>query len=663
MNNRRGKNSSSIPYARRLGVRFTLPLMAALLFFAGSMLGFGYFQAREQAVAGGTAHIRQLAAFAALQETYVRHWIEESMEPILRALEDAGPIRMHAYPTYRQRLEKAIMAAMPAERGQIDMRVYLEYRRNVWSGTRFIRGETPVHFLPDTDAIRHVLLAVADDAETWRMHVEEGASAVNALTARYYAPVFKRDSRGRRSRFGVLTADVSLAWLAGRIRSISTTPEAHIFFMDEAGVWTLPEPPFATAADAGSGADRGLSRLHSLMLSKQTGQTLVLWENTPHVAAYMPFSSGNLMLGMLIPEKELFGNLNRLFALFGIAGAAVFLFALLSLRRTAGLILRPVRDLSRYAEQLSAGDFSYRQAQGLPAPGTSVFFKKNAQRPDEPGRLKNAAAQLRAALRQRQRDLTVLAATRERLFGEIALAGKLQHTLRRGTAEPPKNFLLAADLRPAGPIANEALDSFVKDTDTLCCITASATAHGIPAALLLARVLPLLRELLLSGASPAEALENANIILHSYAPIDKTEMSPFVSVFIGLFSAHEGTFLWAGAGKNPPYRIVAGKAVALPWSGDLPLGVKQDAVYQNQRMTLTAGETLFVCGARLPAMLSPSGRAFGEERLLSLLEASPKPPDRLLEDIHAACRAHTQSETPSEDIALLAVRWLGGRRP
>jgi sigma-B regulation protein RsbU (phosphoserine phosphatase) len=267
------------------------------------------------------------------------------------------------------------------------------------------------------------------------------------------------------------------------------------------------------------------------------------------------------------------------------------------------------------------------------------------------------------ALGERQRDLTLLAAAHERLFGEIALAGKLQYTLRRGRQKPPESFMLAAELRPAGPIAHDVFDYFAPDAETLYCLTASVTAHGIPAALLMDRVLPLLHELLLGGMPPAQALENANTIILSYAPIDKSDrkdLSPFVSVFISAISAKDGKLVWASAGKPPPYLVFAGKAQALPWSGDFPLGVQGGIVYHNHKSTLKPGETLVLCGSKLTGLSSPGGEAFGEERLLALLRSSTGNPAQLVASVLSACLAYTGSETPPEDIALLALRWLGG---
>ncbi len=647
-------SSARIPYRSRLAVRFTLPLLAILAFFSGTMLILGYFHVREQAVAGTAAQIRQLAVFASFQEAYVRRWTEGGAAPVVRALEEAGPDRLYEYDTYRQRLEDAILAAMPAERGMLGITVYLEDTQGRRHAVRFRRGEEPLHFTPGEDAMRRAFLAVANNDGSWRTFVSESGVG-KELTTRYYTPVNKRDFQGLPSRFGVLTVDVSMAWVAGRIRTISLTPETQVFFMDNEGAWTLPEAP-------GDGLASDLARLHRLMFAKQTGQTIVSREGKKYVVAYMPLGSGDLMFGMFIPEKDLFGDLDRTLLFFVMVGLFLFLFALLFLKRTANLILHPVHELSLEAKRLSVGDFSPAKA----PPVSRSFSRPLAEQwPDEPTRLYNTATRLRVALGQRQKDLTLLAATRERLFGEIALAGKLQHTLRHGTQKVPDRFILAAELSPAGHIAHEAFDYFSREEgtgETLYCVTASVTAHGIPAALLMDRVLPLLHELLVSGMSPAEALENANTIILSYAPIDKKGLSPFVSVFVGALFAQDGTILWASAGKPPPYRIFIGSTASLPWSGDFPLGVQGESVYTNHTTTLRPGETLLLCGGRLTALLSPDGEAFGEERLLSLLTAATGTPAQLIESIRSACFAHVGSETPPEDIALVAVRWKGRYR-
>ncbi len=214
--------------------------------------------------------------------------------------------------------------------------------------------------------------------------------------------------------------------------------------------------------------------------------------------------------------------------------------------------------------------------------------------------------------------------------------------------------------------ARDVFDYFPKDEETLYCLAASVTAHGIPAALLMDRVLPLLHELLLSGLSPARALENANTIILSYAPVnegDQSDLSPFVSVFIGAFSGRDGAFTWASAGKPPPYRLFAGQAESLPWSGDFPLGVRGGISYSDHTDRLRPGEMLFFCGNRLTGLSSPAGEVFGEDRLLSLLKSSTGSPARLAESVLSASLAYTESESPPDDLAILALRWLGGGRP
>lgn len=679
-------HASPIPLLSRLGPRVTWPLMAVFLFFAGGVLSLGYFKAREEVMAGAAAHIRQLAGFAAIEEAYARQWIKASVAPILGALEDAGPARLQNYENYQLRLEEAIMAAMPAERGQLDIRVYLDYtqgqegRRQVnplpeeprhlsaargWGGVSFIRGQAPSHFVPDQQEVSQALLAVYHDQENWRMLVADGPDGANVLIARYYAPVFQRSFRGLRSPFGVLTADVSLDWLAERIQTVSTMAGAHVFFVDATGHWLLPEALRQTVGASGLKAVPGPYQLAEPLNFAEAGRSLVTLQDKPYLAVYSPLrDADDLMLGLLIPEEQLLGPLNRILILFIFVGLVLLGLAFLSLRRTIGLILGPVRALRRYAEELSVGGFSREPTEApLSAQGNEPApFRSHSQWPDEPGRLNRAISRLRTALRQRQRDLGLIGNTRERLFGEMALAGKLQHTLRHATSAPPENILLAAALFPAGHITHEVLDYFSKDQETLCFITAGVTAHGIPAALLMDRLIPLLHEQLLNGADPAEALENANIIIHSYAPIDKTDLSPFVSVCLGAISAKDGRLIWASAGKNPPYRILAGQSQALPWSGDLPLGVKPDAAYHNQTAELQPGETLFFCGVRLLAMLSPTGLAFGEERLEALLGAAAQSPGELITSVHAACLAHARRDTPPEDLALMAIAWLGEKQ-
>ncbi|MDR2945628.1 MAG: hypothetical protein LBV79_02630, partial [Candidatus Adiutrix sp.] len=343
-----GPGLRRIPFSNRLGLRFTLPLLAVLAFSSASMI-LGYLSVRSEALAGAAAQIRQLEAYAAIQEVYGRQWVENNIRHIVWALEEVGPERLYTDEAFRERFEGSVMATMPAERGVLGLAVYLEDSRGARYGVRFTRDEAPLYFTPDSGALQHAFLAASGGA-SWQTLVTEG-EAGKRLTARYYTPVSRRNFQGLPFNCGVLTVDLSMSWLADRILAISTVPSTQVFFMDKEGNWTLPEAPGAELAP-------GLARLRRLMLGRQAGQTAVTWKNEAQAVIYMPLGSGDLMFAMLIPEARLFSDLDRMLRLFIGAGALLFLFALLFLHRTASLILRPVRELSGIATRLSAGDFS-----------------------------------------------------------------------------------------------------------------------------------------------------------------------------------------------------------------------------------------------------------------------------------------------------------------
>jgi sigma-B regulation protein RsbU (phosphoserine phosphatase) len=57
---------------------------------------------------------------------------------------------------------------------------------------------------------------------------------------------------------------------------------------------------------------------------------------------------------------------------------------------------------------------------------------------------------------------------------------------------------------------------------------------------------------------------------------------------------------------------------------------------------------------------SPSSEAFGEPRLLALLDPPPASAAVLLERIEAALAAHDAGREPFDDVTMLAVRRAGG---
>ncbi|MDL2271515.1 SpoIIE family protein phosphatase [Desulfovibrio sp. OttesenSCG-928-I05] len=678
--------------------RFTLPLVAGLLCMLLLLFALGYKTASDELLLEIDAQVRQLQSYIVRQDIFSRRWIPETA-PLVRELEEfgAGAINGNTYYS-RRMLENVIATILEGDLARSNVVIYMRDTAGALHGMRFAPGVVPLSFTPRDEDIGAALAEMHSGPPGWRSQVMRVNGELE-VAYRYMQPLFAENGAAQRARsaqaesgvmdavkefggpgqpFGILRIDVATPWFKKRMNSIRAMTGFAAFLMDRVGAWTLPPP--VNAAE-----EKEFARLNAAMREKDTGHIFLRWRGSPHICVFMPLLTDGAQLGILIPKDELFGRLYMITAAMVAAAGVLMLLALYFLRKTSTGILRPLRKLGRLAERLAQGDFSETEnGDGHNSPSgtgaTSANGKNPDDPPDEPARLRTSVETLRAALRRQERDVTQLAISKERIFGEMELAGRLQRSLYQGDIPVTDTVSVAASLFPVGTLSSAMFDCFFRSEDEISCVLASVSARGVPAALLLDRVVPLLHELLLAGLSPARALENANHILTSYSPLDKSAVSPLASVYIGTLHKRTGRMVWACAGKTPPCRIFAGKAVPLPPSGGLPLGATSTAEYHDYELHLLPGETLFACSDRLLAIPDKAGSLFGETMLAPLLAAFMGKQEELPEFIYTAAMEYAGITDPSpvprsdpdsppgnaapgvtlpEDIALTALCWHG----
>lgn len=343
---------------------------------------------------------------------------------------------------------------------------------------------------------------------------------------------------------------------------------------------------------------------------------------------------------------------------FGICGA----FAVASVASFAVIkrMLRPMDYVAGAAERLARGDFAPHDDSG----GGALLYADALTRPqgamDELTRLMRVVNSLRRALKQRMQDLALVVAARERILGELALARLIQKGLSPKSMPKADNLETAGKLYVAQAVCGDMYDAFFRPPHELCLVLADVAARGIAAPILTGRVMPLLRELLLSGAAPGAALETVNHTLLVHAKTSAA--APFVSVLAGVLNTETGLLTWAGAGQRPPLLLRGKSVLELPWSQDVPVSLLPHVRYRNLTCDLRAGDALFFATDGLGAALSRHGEPYGDARLFAVLRAAASSgyeSDSLLREVYRDVLRHAAPLWPLDDIALLVLRWSG----
>ena len=205
---------------------------------------------------------------------------------------------------------------------------------------------------------------------------------------------------------------------------------------------------------------------------------------------------------------------------------------------------------------------------------------------------------------------------------------------------------------PAAHTGGDFYDYVFMYDGRLMVFMADITSHGAPAAMLIARLALEIRSSLLISSTPSDMMRNLNHALFRYLPQDH-----FIKMVVVELVPATGEMTLVNAGHQQPLlHSQDGKVSQL--DGDqtgLPLGGADDADYTEIPCVLPCGGTLILYTDGMGQATSPSGQAYGHERIRSQVAAvhggSLKIGERLVADV----RQFIGSAEQREDICVVCL--------
>ncbi len=484
-------------------------------------------------------------------------------------------------------------------------------------------------------------------------YYDEGAG--NIIMATYSVPFYKSID-GKKEFMGVITADISLSWLQDIVSSIKIGRTGYGFVLSQNGrIVTYPVREFVMNETIFDLAEaRKDLRLRVMGQEMVNGKSGVVVSNSIVTGkkcwiAYTPLKASGWSLGVVFPEDELMADmdtLNHIVLLIGIAG---FLFLWLVIAWIAGSITRPIRSLSKTTKDIARGNLH--------------FDLSGISSQDEVGELAQSFIYMRNALKKYIDELTQATVSKERLESELRIAHDIQVNLveKKFPAFPGRHeFDIYALLDPAKEVGGDFYDFFFLDHDHLCFVIADVVGKGVPAALFMAMTKILIRITAKELKSPEMILDkvNAEICMDN-----KTCM--FITVFCAIMDTKSGEVCYANAGHDLPFIIRSGKnPELLTGAGALPVGLDERSVYEKARVVLHPQDTIFLYTDGVTEAFNAHQEQFQEERLKSVLFVNQNdPPEKLVNAVAKDIKVFTQDYPQSDDITLLAIKYLPLDRP
>lgn len=352
-----------------------------------------------------------------------------------------------------------------------------------------------------------------------------------------------------------------------------------------------------------------------------------------------------------VPVQDLKAPANALTARLIKISIIAIVIGVLAAFFMANRIAQPLSQLANLAQRLPAEDI----LQFNPA---TISRELPTQRRDEVGDLARSFSYMVHELHQNVTSLVEASAARERLQVELNVAREIQEGILPKIFPPypdRRELDLFAVSKPAKEVGGDLYDFFFVSDDQLCLVIADVSDKGVPAALYMSITVTLVRVAMQkNGTTPNEALERVNFTLAA-----GSTKGMFVTLFIGILHLVTGEFIWASGGHPPPF-ILRQNSIEKPTpSGNLVVGALPDLVYSSHSLHLNHGDALFFYTDGVTEAMTFDLQIYTEQRLqATLARCSTLRMEQLIQEVCADVDVHMDGAPPSDDITMLAVRYM-----
>jgi sigma-B regulation protein RsbU (phosphoserine phosphatase) len=240
-----------------------------------------------------------------------------------------------------------------------------------------------------------------------------------------------------------------------------------------------------------------------------------------------------------------------------------------------------------------------------------------------------------------------------RLEQEMRIAAGIQQALLPKGSYGGARFDLAAASLPCRSIGGDFFDYMNVPDGALGFALGDVAGKGPPAALLSALVQGILAAQGTTTEGPSATIAHVNDALFR-----RSIESRFVTMFYGRLDG-AGHVNYCNAGHNPPLIIGRDRMARLEKGGPI-LGLFEGVPFEEETVTLNAGECLVVFTDGVSEALNVAGDEFGEARIIDVVRAVlERDADGVLEGIIAAVRQWATGAAQNDDVTALVIRYRG----
>lgn len=447
--------------------------------------------------------------------------------------------------------------------------------------------------------------------------------------------------------YAIITADLSLEWLTELVGGIQAFERSYNLMVSRNASFIVhPDHNLILNETIYSSTygdeDESLAKMQDDMVHCRAGQVLRSKEGGKFFVFYSPVETTCWSVAIVCPRSELYLGVKKLRGLLIILGLIMLLLMMYLSYNGIRKVVAPVEDFSDVAKKIAHGEFNVE----LP----------KIQSQDELRDLHDSFEYLQQSLVKYIDELKSTTANKERIESELRIAQGIQMGMlpKSFPAFPEReDIALAARIVPAKEVGGDLYDFFIEN-EKLYFIVGDVSGKGIPASLVMAVTCRLFRSIASYLDKPEEIITSLNNSLS-----DGNESNMFCTAFLGILDLKTGNLSYCNAGHNAPLVIDSdGHVTAMEVIPNLPLGLFSGFPYQGQQTKIAKNTKLYLFTDGVNEAENNDMEQFGDERLVSMLEANADVEPKDIVDVSfAEVQRHADGANQSDDITVMCIKY------
>ena len=480
-------------------------------------------------------------------------------------------------------------------------------------------------------------------------------AASQQLTTTYLTHI--HDKRGR--KVGMLGADVSLEWLRKRHNREDAeihkryeqgfSEQSYSFIIDSDGTYLIhPDESRVLRMKIQDVIDKSPNTIDDAMvkrmLNRESGTCRINNDGQNCWVFYSYVKYADWTVVIVVPEEIINykGNL-----LANIILTVLFVGLLVTYLLSSHLIRKNMRPLSRFvtaARQVAQGDFD-------------IALPEVKSR--EVDALRDAFKEMQTSLSNYVEELKETTASNVAMDQELRIASDIQQRMLPKVYPPfPErtDIDIFGEVVTAKKVGGDLFDFFIRDNKLYFSI-GDVAGKGVPAALVMAVARSMFRSASMTYVSPKLIVESIN-----RSVCQSNDSFMFVTLFMGVLDLANGRLLYTNAGHEPPVLVGGAHTRFLNANNNIPLGLRPDWEYTEQRSIVDRDTTLFLYTDGYTEAETVDREQFGKQRMCDealRLSAENLDSRSFVRKIRRAERVFVNFIPQGDDISLLAIKYKG----